>query len=101
MLNFEWKIKKCLKCLNLRAKLGIDQSVEIWMENVNKWKSRNWSKGSNLSEKVEINQMLKFVWKVRHWSECWNEDKVENPAKFCIVCAKCQINQNMEIWVKK
>ena len=33
--------------------------------------------------------MLEFDWKIRNWSERWN------------LSAKCQVDQNVEIWVKR
>ena len=54
-------------------KVGIDQNVEIWVQNVKSIKMLKFER------KREIDQMLifyckllEFDWKIRNWSEYWN-----------------------------
>ena len=80
------------KCCNLSEKVGIDQTVKIWVQ-------RSQSKYCNLSVKVgidqniefsveNVNKIFKFNRNSRNQSKCWNLN------------AKCQINQSVAIWVK-
>ena len=84
MLEFDWKIRNGSEYWNLRTKLGINQNVEIWVlivksikMSILEWKVGNQSKSWRLSSiRWELIKMLKF--------EC-----------------KCQVDQNVEIWVKR
>ena len=73
-----------IKHWNLKTKLGINQNAEIWVLITKslkmlyfEWKVGNQSKSWHLSA---------IRW---NWSKCWN------------LSAKCQIDQNVEIWAKK
>ena len=83
MLKFECKMSNRSKCWNLSkkdrsikcwysiARVEIDQIIGIWLKN------------------KELIKILKFEDNIKNQSKCWN------------LSAKCQVDQNAEIWVKK
>ena len=62
MLEFDWKIRNGSEHRNLRTKLGIDQNVEIWVQNV---------KSIKLGEKGRLIKMSKLEWKGNDQLKCW------------------------------
>ena len=100
ILKYEWK-----------GKLIVNQNAEIWVQMCESIKNC-----SNLSKKGEIDQMLIFYCKSGNQSKCCSlieqinkelirilkfEDSVGNQSKCWNLSAKCQVDQNVEIWVKR
>ena len=69
--------------LKFECKMSSHQNAEIWV------KKEDWSKCPNLSERGESIKTLKFEDKVGNQLKCWN------------LSANVQIDQNVEIWVKR
>ena len=121
ILKFEDNVKNRSKCYNLSAKCQVHQNAEIWVKSEDRSICQIWVKVGesikhwNLKTKLGINQnveiwvlitksfkMLNCEWKVGNQSKSWRlcaiRLKLITMLKFS---AKCQIDQNVEIWAKK
>ena len=74
--------------------------------NLSKWgnlfeqKRGDWSNVGILLQKWKSINMLQLDWKIRNWSEYWNLRTVSESIKM-LKFVKCQVDQNVEIWVKR
>ena len=96
LLEFDWKIRNWSEYWNLKTTLRIDQNVEIWVQNIKSIKMLKFEWKGKIDQNVKICvkggesiKRLKFEDKVGNQSKCWN------------LSANGQIDQNVEIWVKR
>ena len=110
MMYCEWKVLESIKKLTFGCnKVGIDQNVEIWVQNVKsikmlKFEQKRWRlvKCWYSIAKVEIDQIIGNCLKNKELIRILKfEDNIKNQSKCWNLSAKCQVDQNAEIWVKK
>ena len=83
-------------------KMGINQTVEIWVQNVKSIKNVEiWGKRGDRSnvdillQKWKSIKLLEFHWKIRHWSEYWN---LRTTLRIKMLKLECKMSSRLKCW---